>query len=223
MSSSTISGPSMPKKLLLQHSQELDDLFTKYGSDKNRNGYSPVYHSLFKHIRDQPIDFLEIGIGTMIPGVYSSMVGFALEGYAPGGSLRAWRDFFKNGNVYGADIQPDTQFKEERIQTMLINSVDKENVDRTIKDVCPTDSFDVILDDGAHHPDMQFQTFKNFYPYLKKGGYYIIEDVGVNSTILSSHLPKIREIAHDALVYAAYVWGGNGKPKIPILIISKRC
>ena len=33
------------------------------------------------------------GIGTMLPGVHSSMVGFASPGYRPGGSLRSWRDF----------------------------------------------------------------------------------------------------------------------------------
>ena len=27
---------------------ELAGLFEKYGSDKNRNGYTPVYHSLLK-------------------------------------------------------------------------------------------------------------------------------------------------------------------------------
>ena len=54
---------------------ELDELMNKYGSDKARNGYVPVYHSFLKHMRTRPIDLLEIGIGTMIPGAASSMVG----------------------------------------------------------------------------------------------------------------------------------------------------
>ena len=40
---------------------ELAELFNKYGSDKNRNGYTPVYHSLFKNLREKPIVLLEIG------------------------------------------------------------------------------------------------------------------------------------------------------------------
>ncbi len=99
---------------------DLCDLFNKYGSDKDRNGYAQVYHTLFHKLCDQPINFLEIGIGTMIPGVASSMQGYALEGYKPGGSLRAWRDYFVNGRIVGVDIQPDTQFTDEqRIETYL--------------------------------------------------------------------------------------------------------
>src|ERR1700730_10847839 len=84
---------------------DLDELFDRYGSDKNRNGYTPVYHALLKHLRDRPMDILEIGIGTLIAGAPSSMVGFALPGYRPGGSLRAWRDYFPKAPVLGMDVQ----------------------------------------------------------------------------------------------------------------------
>ena len=82
----------------------LRDLFNKYGSDKGRNGYAPIYESLFKNIKDKPLELLEIGIGTLIPGAPSTMVGFSLPGYSPGGSLRAWRDYFTNGLIYGGDV-----------------------------------------------------------------------------------------------------------------------
>lgn len=102
---------------------------------------------------------MEIGIGTMIPGVYSSMVGYALPGYAPGGSLRAWRDFFHNGRIVGVDVQPDTQFTEDRVETFLCNTVDAE-ASRQFFEKLEGRKFDVVLDDGAHYDEYcHFQEF----------------------------------------------------------------
>ena len=35
---------------------------------------------------------------------------------------------------------------------------------------------DIIIDDGAHSPDAQIQTYENTKHLLKDGGLYIIED-----------------------------------------------
>src|SRR5579863_5736399 len=130
---------------------DLDELFNHYGSDKTRNGYAPIYHSLFKHIKNNRINLLEIGIGTMIPGVHSSMVGYSLPGYKPGGSLRAWRDYFPNSNILGADVQSDTQFTEDRISTILCDSTSPEKTEEIFKGK----SFDIIIDDGSHYDEHQ--------------------------------------------------------------------
>ncbi len=155
----------------------LGDLFNQYGSDKDRNGYTPYYHACFKHMKDKPIDMLEIGIGTMIPGVHSSMVGYSLPGYAPGGSLRAWRDYFKNGNITGCDVQPDTQFTDERITTVLSDSTNRDAVVKTFGDK----TFDIIIDDGSHYDEHQLQTFMNFWDRVRAGGFYIVEDITPHS------------------------------------------
>lgn len=151
----------------------LGDLFNKYGSDKDRNGYTPYYDSLFKNIRTNTLSVLEIGIGTMIPGAHSSMVGYSLPGYAPGGSLRAWRDYFQNSQIMGCDVQPDTQFEEDRIKTGLANSTNKPELDALLGDA----KFDIIIDDGSHYDEHQLQTLHNLWERVKPGGYYIIEDL----------------------------------------------
>jgi len=162
---------------------DLCDLFNKYGSDKDRNGYVQLYHTLFSKMRQENIVMLEIGIGTMIEGVHSSMVGYALEGYKPGGSLRAWRDFFPRGRIIGADVQPDTQFSDEaRIETYICNSTRQEDVDEFMKKLGDI-KFDIIIDDGSHHDMDQITTLKNFYPYVKEGGIYVIEDVYPSSKV----------------------------------------
>lgn len=161
----------------LPNSLDLAELFNKYGSDKDRNGYAQVYHTLFNDKRDQEINMLEIGIGSLIPGVPSSMLGYALEGYKPGGSLRAWRDYFSKGRIIGVDIQLDTQFSDElRIETYIGNSTKALEVETLMKRL-DNPLFDIILDDGSHHDMDQIATLHNCYSYLKPGGMYIIEDI----------------------------------------------
>ena len=170
---------------------DLGSLFNGYGSDKDRNGYTPIYHALWNSLRDKPIDLLEVGIGTLIPEAQSSMVGYSLPGYSPGGSLRAWRDYFRQGKIVGVDVQPDTQFTEERIETFLANSSNKERLD----DVLGQRMFDIILDDGLHWDVVQVQTMENLWSRVKPGGYYVIEDITTGSRIPGEFRPKIEALA----------------------------
>ncbi len=164
---------------------DLGQLFRYYGSDKDINGYTSAYHALFDHLKEKPVTVLEIGIGTMIPNVPSSMVGYSRPGYKPGGSLRAWRDYFVNGTIHGVDIQADTQFSDEsRITTYICDSTDKAKVEEFMKNLGNI-TFDIIVDDGSHIDANQLKTLSNFYPYLKDGGIYIIEDIYPGSAVSS--------------------------------------
>ena len=37
--------------------------------------------------------------------------------------------------------------------------------------------FDVVIDDGSHKPEDQLSSFMTVWPFLNKGGYYVIEDM----------------------------------------------
>jgi hypothetical protein len=151
----------------------LRQLIDIYGSDKNINEYTPIYQSIFSPLRDKDINLLEIGIGTLIADAPSSMVGYGGTQYKPGASLRAFRDFFNHGNIYGADIQSDCMFEEERIKTFLVDSTNEYQCDSALGDL----KFDIIIDDGLHLAEAQIQTFKNLWHRLNPGGYYFIEDI----------------------------------------------
>src|SRR5260221_5176203 len=96
----------------------------KYGTDKCpqlKHCYTPYYHQLFKGRQKTVKKVLELGIGYYKTikeqeAVYDRKLK---RYYQKGASLKMWRDFFPNAQIFGADIQPDTLFEEERIKTYL--------------------------------------------------------------------------------------------------------
>jgi hypothetical protein len=194
---------------------DLAALTIHYGCDKHSHGYTHVYHSLFKNIRHLSQNILEVGIGTLIPDAHSTMVGYALDNYSQGGSLRVWRSYFPQARIHGFDIQEDTQFSEERIYTYLVNSTVVEEIN-IWKNEHPDLMFDVIVDDGSHIDDDQLATLNNLYSLLNPGGFYVIEDIFGDNRLLSTYADKIVEITGNA--YHFFVLG---KQDSHMLIISK--
>ena len=199
--------------------RDLDELLNDHASDKqSQNGYAPIYHALFKHLRDQPIALLEIGIGTVIPGAYCSMYGHDLPGYRPGASLRAWQDYFANGVIHGIDVQPDTMIVDEpRIVTAICDSTDPATAKAYL---ARTSGYDVIVDDGAHIPELQMRTLRNFYPGLRPNGLYVIEDVNRvdpnQERVLIDRKAEFESIVVDALYFTVSL------PKADVIVISRR-
>lgn len=154
---------------------DLGQLFDKYGSDKETpHRYASTYAALLGHLRYSIDIVLEIGIGTLNPNAPSSMVGFAQAHYQPGGSLRAWRDYFPNATIFGVDTQPDTMIHDEpRIKTFAADStVGLPPLLWAGFPLC-----DVIIDDGSHRLEDQVATYRNFFGLVKPGGLYVCEDV----------------------------------------------
>lgn len=132
----------------------LAELFNQYKTDKeSSHNYSFQYEELFGPIRHDVTTVLEVGVQW-------------------GGSLRAWRDYFPNAMVTGLDIS-STLWQEDRIRCHKCDSRDAEEVDKVLRGM----TFDIIIDDGDHHPDAQHATRENLWSYLKPGGIYVVEDV----------------------------------------------
>ena len=148
----------------------------KYGSDKGgknlHHNYSEFYSEIFYHNRKKIKNFLEIGLGTNNINLPSNMG----EDGKPLASLRAWKDFFENANIYGADIDKDILKDEERIKTFYVDQTNP----KTIKEMFEkmnVKKFDVILEDGLHEFNANICFFENAIDYLSDDGIYIIEDV----------------------------------------------
>jgi hypothetical protein len=90
---------------------QLASLFDQYGSDKsNHHNYHLLYGGLLGPKRSSQLRILEIGLGTNNPDILSNMG----PGGKPGASLRAFRDFCPNAQLFGADIDHRRLFEEEK-------------------------------------------------------------------------------------------------------------
>lgn len=126
-----------------------------YESDKIDSGLFAIYEQRFAHLRDVPISYLEIGI-------------------ARGGSLLWAREFFQHpeSRILGVDkrIAP---MLPSGIGQRICNQNDHVGLARIGFECGP---FDIIIDDGSHLPKETRTAFKALWPFVGRGGYYVIED-----------------------------------------------
>ena len=169
----------------------LNYLFDHYGSDKgtisqetskpyqwNAHTYGSYYSKLFDHCRGEISKLFECGIGTNNPELVSNM---GLTG-KPGASLRAWRDYFENAEIYGADIDKKILFRETRIKTFYVDQADKKSVLQMWKEI-DEENFNLIIDDGLHTFSAAINLFELSIDRLKSDGIYIIEDAQSNDLL----------------------------------------
>ena len=155
---------------------KLTDLMNYYGSDKggknNHHNYSDYYSEIFFNRRKEIKNFLEIGLGTNNVDLASNM---GKDG-VPLASLKAWRDYFENANIYGADIDKEILKSDDRIQTFFVDQTNPETISLMFKNI-GVNKFDVILEDGLHEYNANICFFENSIKFLSDDGVYIIEDV----------------------------------------------
>ncbi len=163
-----------------------ESLCDLYGTDKGTGGnpktelpwpshnYSDFYTKLFKDERSRIKKVFECGIGTNNENVASNMTSRGI----PGASLRVWKNYFPNAQIFGVDIDKSILFEEERISTHFMDQTNEESI-RNYWSSLGQDEFDIMIDDGLHTFEAAVELFKNSYGFLKKGGKYIIEDIPI--------------------------------------------
>ena len=194
---------------ILFHSNKinlLSVLFAKYGSDKGyinfneltpyfykARNYANFYSQLFDHCRENFKLVLECGIGSNNENFPSNMT----RGGKPGASLRAWRDYFCNAEIYGADIDKQILFESKRIKTIYVDQTDSHSV-KSMWDRINRNNFDLIIDDGLHNYAAGVTFFKNSFLYLRDGGLYIIEDV--SNKYLDLIVENLKDFSPEVIV-----------------------
>ena len=196
---------------------ELSKLCEKYGSDKGYTDfhkdsiwpwkphtYTNVYSSIFSHCREHVKLVFECGIGTTNNSIPCNMS----DGGKPGASLRVWRDYFNNAEIFGADIDKDILFNEERIKTFYVDQKKDEEINKMWKTINRS-NFDLIIDDGLHDYDAAKTFFLASFERLKKGGIFIIEDV--NNTYFEKLFDSLKQFEPEGIVLfdKNQFWYGN--------------
>lgn len=130
----------------------------QYKTDKFESGLMHEYINVLQGLRYQPVKLLEIGV-------------------AEGGSVNYFSDYFQH---------PDAEIIGMDYQKPLKNPNFRENINFLIGDQndpvrlneigTKYGQFDVIIDDGAHTVKETRHTYDCLFPYVKPGGYFIIED-----------------------------------------------
>jgi hypothetical protein len=141
---------------------DLPRLAAHFKTDKwGTHRYARHYQRHFEHLRDQPINLLEIGIG-----------GYSKTGQG-GASLRMWKHFFPKAQIFGMDIEDKSFVDEDRITTFIGDQSDPSTLRAIAKKI---GRIDVIIDDGSHFSPHIILTFDTLFPLLAPDGIYVVED-----------------------------------------------
>lgn len=151
-------------------------VMTWHGSDKGRgwHNYTTVYSVLFDKLRDQPLLIFELGLGTNNPKLLSNM---GVNG-RPGASLRGWRELFPHALIYGADIDRNVLFEEDRIKTFYCDQLDSVAIRDLWSQPLLQGGMDIIIDDGLHTFEGNTSFLNGSLERLRRGGVFVIEDIG---------------------------------------------
>jgi capsular polysaccharide biosynthesis protein len=135
----------------------LDEIGLQTGTDKSSalHDYLAVYDATFAHLRDKPIQLVEIGVHK-------------------GSSLRMWEEYFPRARLFGIDISPDCQQYTTERATVLIGDQSKPQfLDQLARKLWPT----ILIDDGSHVWRHQIETLQTLLPMVRPGGFFVVEDI----------------------------------------------
>ncbi len=121
--------------------------------------YLAEYERLLEPYRTLPVRLLEIGVQN-------------------GGSLQVWSEYFAAAEqLVGCDIEPacaDLRYDDPRIAVVVGDA----NLDATEERILAhSDTFDIIVDDGSHRSTDIIASFGGYFPHLRDGGIYVVEDL----------------------------------------------
>ena len=127
-----------------------------HDTDKNTvHSYLLIYDQIFSGRRAAVQNVLEIGV-------------------LRGGSMRMWRDYFPNAQVFGIDltVQCPTICQEPRVSIVMDNAYQQ-----NVVDLLSNKKYDLIVDDGSHELLDIFFFIKEYAKLLTPKGVMVIEDI----------------------------------------------
>lgn len=136
--------------------------YQKYSTSKWHQSMLDFYEILLDPFKHLPIDLLEIGV------------------YA-GESLRYFREFFTHPDtkLVGADMHVPETYNGFPVGNDYILEIGNQSNPVFLQSLADKHGpFDVVLDDASHDVTITKNTFRQLWPHVKEGGFYLIEDMG---------------------------------------------
>jgi SAM-dependent methyltransferase len=142
----------------------LRDIATRFANGTNEvtklaaGALYDLYDGYFAELMDQPITLMELGVYT-------------------GESLKTFGTYFQKGKIIGIDIE-DRQTDFSAHPNVTFVQGDQKNP-KELANICSRyapDGIDIIIDDASHLGAWSLISYNSLFPYLKPGGFYIIED-----------------------------------------------
>ena len=184
--------------ILIKNSPDnLDDIFIKFGTDKGSLDGKKTYDSLYKN--SEPNQFknylswierpnlknYEYQMGLNSTPIYEKVfkkrriekLKILELGVANGHSIASWHHYFPNSEIYGIDNKKPYKFfyKSSRVKYFQLDIFNEKKINKFITNY---GKFDYIIDDSLNSEKAMLHNIKNFYPSLKSGGAYFLEDYG---------------------------------------------
>lgn len=142
----------------------LTGLADLYGSDKGtiKHRYAEVYEPLINFLCAQQGDNRR-----------TAQLVIAEAGVACGASLHMWSRYLPESTIVGYDVRAECANLCKNLDNVKIVIGDPAKMHE------PKDApFDLFIDDASHISEQIVEMFKNCWPWVRSGGYYIIEDLG---------------------------------------------
>jgi len=189
-------------KNLFLFSKDLNFLFEYFNSDKGEkyinqythpskrdniriaaHGYSKFYEKVFLEFKDKKINVLEIG------SFY-------------GNASAAMFFYFRNANIFGADINPDMfNYTSKRMTSFFVNSSSASSIQKNIID--KKIEYKIIIEDASHMLKDQIISLFYLFPILESGGYFIVEELDFPETRedmrIGQEFPDLKSILKNVL------------------------
>lgn len=154
--------------------ESLEALAYRYGTDKSRDdhNYVAVYSALLSPMRATLRNLTELGI-------------------ASGQSVQLWHDFFPNAHIWGIDPMVSTHHQHprlrhtseqlhkhfagvDRVHLFDASAYSAESPARL--GIAPA-TMDVVIDDAQHDQQSIETALAIWWPTVRPGGYYVVEDL----------------------------------------------
>lgn len=177
--------------------KSLDFLFEYFNSDKGNfyvdqymqpikneykrieaHGYADTYEKYFLPLKNSKLNILEIG------SFY-------------GNAAAALYFYFKNSDIYSADVYPDLfRYSSKRTKNFYIDSSSEESITNVL--LKKEDMFNIIIEDASHVLKDQIISLFMLFKKLKPGGLFICEELDFpekrQDMNLNNEYPSLKEI-----------------------------